>query len=178
MDLETRLVERAEQHRKEKSRLGGSVRGYVKANLAAILTAHEILPWDAIAEAIAEEGVVWGSGRPPSGKDIRSLVCRVRKPRAKVQVKDQPQAAPTRAGAKPQGMAAPTVVEDWPLVAVDEWMPPTTTGKPVAKPSSASARPTPASPLPVPRSPHVKDKNRILEEMRRSSQERSTSVPR
>lgn len=171
MDLETRLAERAEQHRKEKSVPGGSVRGYVKANLAAILTAHEVLPWDAIAEAIAEEGIVWGSGRPPSGKDIRSLVCRVKKPRAQVQAKAQPASA--RSGAKPQGAASPTLVEDWPLVAVDDWMSPTPVAQPAAKPSSAPAGSFSKSPP-----SRAKDRNRILDEMRRSNQERSTSVPR
>ncbi|ARJ66002.1 hypothetical protein WV31_10225 [Magnetospirillum sp. ME-1] len=133
MDLASRLRSRCEQDLKVRSRPGRSVRDYVRANLDQILEAHKTLPWEAICEEITADGVVWsGTGQPLKAKDLRTLVCRLRRaegmePLQRPKTASEPAAKPVpRPAARPAIAAAPAIEasavsqeeerDDWPLM--------------------------------------------------------------
>lgn len=96
----------------------GGVSGYVRAHLDEIIAAHGELGWDAIAEAISEEGVAWRTGKPISGQDLRVLVCRLR-PRGQAEAERGTIALPApRAETIPLARPTPARVHSAPAKAI------------------------------------------------------------
>lgn len=72
-----RLREMAQSHGGRRRGRPGSVQGYVRAHLDVIREVRDRLTWDEIAQAFAKDGLTWGNGKPVSGKDLRTLFCRL-----------------------------------------------------------------------------------------------------
>jgi len=150
------------QRKRKDGRPMGPVASYIRRHLGVIERARaEGLSWAEIADAVAQEGVVWRSGRSPSEKDLRTLYARladtppVSVPPAQVPV---PPAAAKR--------TVPPRSEAWSALSVAE------VDGPLAPTAVAAA---PAPPPPASRAKPNYDAEKILREMKRSKGEREPS---